>query len=274
MVAVPQYAYRSAVVGSLSREQSQRVMGTYLTCKGIHLPKEDSPRKLAPVPRQFWEHAKAQANSHYRDESIAEKTAWKTLRLFFRDPFHSDQMFDALPAPGAVTSFIGDVGDLVRCGVCLEATYIDASANLNIIKYRDGSAPSLYWSERFKSLYIFPQLEEHQVAPDQQMLNPAAVCQVPDQESLGAKTFKRWTMRDSKCARAIDIPEVNLALLGNCDTFVYRSDKWHDANPDKALRGSQEYIHQVGDGVGFWFNDEAVAIQGGCMDLEERGIIH
>lgn len=266
MATAPRYFYRSAVVEDLAADKAERVMGTYLTCKGIHLPSDPSPKKLAPAVRQFWDHAVAAADQHYHDRKISEKTAWKAVRLFFRDPLRSAVRMDALPATNeAPVAFIGDPGDLVRCGVCCEYTYLDAGANLVISRFEEAEAPSLYWSESTKRLLFFPSGDPAR--------NPD-VCLVPDQNTLGAKTYKRWTQRKSKCAQEVDVPEVDVILAGNCDTFVYRSDKWHDANLDKQLRGSQEYIHQVGDGVGLWYNPDAVVIAGGCLDLEERGIIH
>lgn len=268
----PRYAYHSAVVQWLPADQAERVMGSYLTCEGIHLPSDPSPRKLPSEVRDFWDKTRENAQSYYRDDKIAKKTAWKTTRLFYRDDGNGKYLGrdSALPTPGmGPVTYIGDPGDLVGLGVCIEYTYIWRNANgiphLGICKFPTEDPPSLYWSPQTASLYVFPGTDP-------------GPCMQPDPWSTPAHVFKTWSQRDPQCQRVVDVPEVDLQLIGNLDTIVYRDDKWHDYNPDPAKTGSQEYIHQFGDGVGLWQSPGdppgAIVMTGGCLELDPRGLIH
>ena len=281
MTAAPRYAYREAlvgrqgnyqarVVGSMDHEQAERVMGSYLTCSGIHLPNDPSPSTLTGDSRRFWDHVRGSANAYYKDQKIADKTAWKTTRLFFRQARGGYEWRPSLPKPGRAqpSTYIGDVGDIVYLGALIEYTYIDGNAVLHVCRFPDDDPPSLYWSDQNKCLYVFPGTDTWN-----------GTCQRPDMWSPEAKTFRMWAQRDPRGARKIDIPETNVRLDGQMDTLVYRSDKWHDANHDqKTMKGSQEYIHQFGDGVGVWQGPgkvpSAIVVTGGCLDVEPRGIIH
>jgi hypothetical protein len=92
-----------------------------------------------------------------------------------------------------------------------------------------------------------------------------------------ANMFKRWAQRDPHCHKEIDVPMVRMNPLGRADTISYRSDKWHDENPDPRLEGSGEYIHVHGENVWVWQDGNkpnALMIRGGKLDVEERGIVH
>lgn len=259
-------AYRVAVTGALDHEAAERLLGTSLTCKGIHLPKDPSPKTLSGQAAQFWHAAFDNANGYYDDRKIAEKTAWKALRCFFRKTWRGYQVAPALPLPGrGPTSFIGNPGELTQLGTCLEYTFIDGNANLEIRRFPRNDPPFLYWSTRLRTCFVFPGSEP-------------GPCQAPDLSSQSAVDFQRWAQREAECLRDVDVPEVNLQMQGAFDTVVYGSDKWHDPHPDDKMVGSQEYIHQVGDGVGLWRGPgkvpAALAFTGGCLDMEERGLIH
>lgn len=263
---VPHYKYRAAVVNALDGPAAQRLMGSDLSCAGIHLPDDPRESSLSGDARTLWDAAFQNATAYYKDEKLAKKTAWKTVRLFFAKDGRKWVRHAALPAKGqGPVTYVGNPGDLVDLGACLEYTFIDGSADLQICRFSDSDPPSLFWSTSQRSLYVFPHAD-------------AVKCQTPDPWSNESTMFKRWAQRDAECAREIDVPEVDVQLLGNLDTLIYRSDKWHDRNPDPAVAGSQEYIHQVGDGVGLWQSPgnppEAIVITGGCLDVEERGIIH
>jgi len=264
--------YRVAVTRALSHEEAERVMGTGLSCRGIHLPKDPSPRTLSGVAARFWDSAYRSALSYYGEadaegaDATAKKTAWKTLRSFFVKRGRQWVLRPSLPVPGTgPVSFIGNPGDLDQLGVCLEYTFVDGNAVLQIRRFPDDDPPYLYWSHQFKTCYVFPGAERGE-------------CMPPDLKSIGAKIFKIWTQRNPECVRMVDVPEVDVRLDGFFDTVVYRSDKWHDPNPDDRMIGSQEYIHQVGDGVGTWQAagqvPPAMAFGGGCMELHGRGLIH
>ena len=296
MVAQPHYAYEQSVlanamgarqpnlapvhgfhhaqvVGTYDHEQAERLMGKYLTCSGIHLPPDPSPRSLTGDAKRFWEQARREANEEYHDDKLAQKTAWKALRLFFRSEGRQYIWRPAMPRPGhGPITHIGQTGDLVYLGPCVEFTYIGGDALLHFCRFEDGFPAPLYWSDPYKCLYVFPGLDAF-----------AAPCEAPDRWSSEATMFQRWAQRPPQCARDISTPDTNVQLFGNMDTLVYRSDKWHDPNDDqRTMNGSQEYIHQFGDGVGTWPGPTygqthvpaAIVITGGCLDVEERGIIH
>jgi hypothetical protein len=272
MSRAPHYHYKTAVVGALSAIDAGRLMGQNLSCSGIHLPDDPKPSTLSGDARRLWDAAYKNANAYYnetnspKNEKTANKTAWKTVRLFFVQDGKKWSRRAALPPvrQGPVT-YVGNPGDVVDLGAILEYTFIDGDANLQIIRFADGDAPSLFWSERNRTLYVFPTAENES-------------CRKPDPWSSESVMFKRWAQREPQCERVLDVPEVDVQLLGNLDTIIYRSDKWHDRNPDPSVAGSQEYIHQVGDGVGLWQSagnpPAAIVMTGGCLDVEERGIIH
>jgi hypothetical protein len=268
MASNPQYHqnYRAAVTSVVGAQEAKRLMGGGLKCDGIHLPKEPSPSTLTGRVGEFWHLAYENANRYYDDEKIAAKTAWKTTRLFFKKGITGWKLAPAIPPAGrGPSSFIGNPGDLTQLGVCIEYTYIDGDANLQIRRFQKGDPPFLYWSRTHKTCYVFPGMVP-------------GPCEDPDKWSNAGQEFKRWAQRDPECSRTVNVPEVNLQLLGLFDTVVYGSDKWHDPNPDDKMVGSQEYIHQVGDGVGLWQAPgalpPALAFTGGCLDMEERGLIH
>ena len=262
----PQYHYRAAVVGAVPPTEATRLMGMDLSCKGIHLPEDPSPKTLSGDARKLWDAAYKNANTYYQDPKIAKKTAWKTVRLFFVKNGRRWDKAAALPPVGqGPVTFMGNPGDVVDLGVILEYTFIDGNADLQIFRFDNSAPPSLFWSPSTRSCYVFPNAE-------------AAACKKPDPWSSSAVEFKRWAQRDAQCERVFDVPDADVQLVGNMDTLIYRSDKWHDKNPDPAVSGSQEYIHQLGDGVGLWQSPgnppDAIVMTGGCLDMEERGLIH
>lgn len=268
----PHYTYRTAVVGALAPQEASRVMGEHLSCSGIHVAKDPKPSVLSGDARKLWLAAYENANGYYnpgndpKNQKTAKATAWKTVRLFFAQEGKNWVRRAALPPVGqGPVTFLGTPGDLVDLGALLEYTYIDADANLQICRFPDSDSPPLFWSPRNRTLYVFPTAESQ-------------ACAKPDPWGTSAVMFRRWAQREAKCERVFDVPEVDVQLLGNMDTLIYRSDKWHDKNPDPNVAGSQEYIHQLGDGVGLWQSagnpPGAIVMTGGCLDVEERGIIH
>lgn len=259
-------SYRVAVTRAVGHEEAKRLLGSFLSCKGIHLPKDPPVKSLKGTASEFWHMVLRNANGYYKDKETAEKTAWKALRVFFRKDWRGWTLAPALPLPGRGPSvFIDDPGELTQLGTCLEYTYVDGNAELQIRRFPKEGAPFLYWSGTRRSCYVFPG-------------NVPGPCKTPDPNSPAAREFKVWAQRDARCIRDVDVPEVYLQNDGMFDTVVYASDKWHDPNPDDRMVGSQEYIHQVGDGVGAWqargAEPTAIAFTGGCLDMEERGLIH
>lgn len=250
----------------MDHADAERVLGSSLRCKGIHLPADPSSATLRGDASAFWNAAFQNANRYYDDKKIASKTAWKSLRVFFRKAGNRYLLDPAIPPPGrGPHAFIADPGELTQLGVCIEYTFIDGNAELQIRRFPQGDPPYLYWSDARRTCYVFPGSEP-------------GPCQAPDPSSRAGVDFRRWAQRDPACSRVVDVPEVDLFYDGLADTIIYASDKWHDPNPNDKMVGSQEYIHQVGDGVGLWQGrgrvPPAIAFTGGCLDMEERGLIH
>lgn len=276
MARNPHHWFQAAVVGQLGPEAAARLIGSSMKCSGIHLPDDPRVSTLDGDARKLWDAAYENALDYYIGPSgdssakkTAEKTAWKTVRLFFRAPSSDEKSWrlePALPAVGqGPMAVISDPGDLVDLGKCLEYTYIDGAAVLHIVRFATSDPPSLCWSQEHRSLFMFPRAQR-------------TSCSAPDPLRGSSKMFHRWAQRDAACERVFEVPEVDVQMIGALDTIIYRSDKWHDRNPDPDLSDSQEYIHQVGDGVGLWQSagapPDAIVITGGCLDVEERGIIH
>lgn len=267
----PRYHYRSEVLGVYGPDEAREVMGLGLKCQGIHVPNNPAARTIKPAEaRSFWDRAKKSAQGYYGSSETAENTAWRALRAFYVEDGGKWQrrtgdrlLLDESRVPRAR---VGDPGDLVTLGVCLEYTFIDPSGALVVRRFPDSDPPKLYWQHESKVCWIFPGTGMES-------------CTTPDKSPEAARLFKRWAQRPPECRQVIDIPAVEVTLHGLADTVVYRSDKWHGRNHDQLrMPGSQEYIHQFGWGVGLWQSDgnppAAICFQGGCLDMEERGIIH
>ncbi len=131
-VASPRSVYQSTVVRKMNPDEASRVLGQYLSCKGIHLPKDPSPRTLPPDVRQVWESVRKGA-LRYEDKKTSAKTAWKTLRLFYRDlDTKQPVLAPSLPPPGmGPVSFLGATGELATryhvgggAGIPMEVPYV------------------------------------------------------------------------------------------------------------------------------------------------------
>ena len=267
----PRYHYQAAVRGSYGPREAEEIMGLGLKCQGIHVPDNPSPRTIKPSgARAFWDKAMKSAKDYYGSKDTAANTAWRALRTFYTKEggkWVRRQGSRVLLDPSRMPSrAVGDPGDLVTLGVILEYTLLDADANLVVRRFPDADPPKLYWQHDTKVLWVFPGtgMEE---------------CSNPQSSPEAAKLFKRWAQRNAECRQVIDVPATTVTLDGMADTVVYRSDKWHGRNHDQLrMPGSQEYIHQFGQGVGVWQDHgnppSAICFQGGCLDMEERGIIH
>ena len=251
-------------------------MGSLLACKGIHVPSDPNAKRLGEEPLKLYRAAYENAKKFYSvpgnqdPDELAQKAAWKTVRLFYQDPMSPQPtLAAALPEPSnAPSTIIGQPDNLVRLGYLLEYTSIDGDATLHRYSFED-DPPALYWDDNLKSLFVFPGTEGQ------------TQCVTPPKDGPVVRMFKTWAQRAPKCESRIPVPEVDVKLDGWIDTLLYRSDKWHDPNPKNAMQGSQIYIHQHGDGVGVWTSPSAkgkppaaIVITGGCLDVESRGIIH
>lgn len=288
---------RAAVVNQITNpEHAARLLGDHLACSdiGIHLPKNLSPESLDGRARNFWQRAYETANAIYRDDDVAEHSAWKALRLFFRVETHGRRTSATLdsalrPKELGPVAPLGNPKTLVDLGVLIEITYfsvVGGFPTLEVHRFRDDQPPSLLWDDTSRTAYAFPRAERTACTQP----NPASATKENEYQ-----IYKTWHQRPPKCIRWIEIPDVRVRLIGQVDTIVYRSDKWHSPQGEDnfALHGAQEYIHQTNQGVSLWesFDEppqrragslpnpdhsqepQAFVINGGCFALHRQGLV-
>lgn len=236
-----------------------------------HEPANPSPQVLHGDARRFWNEVEEQAweiyGEHAEQHSIPEKTAWKAVRMRFEP--HGNVWVPKRHAEQEIPYILPNPGDTAWLGKLIEYVWITSEGEIYKRSFGD-TPPDLWWNKDQKTLYSFPTAH----VPDQCLIIP------PDLDAT-AEMFKTWSQRNAKCANLIDVPMVRMYPRGAADSVSYRSDKWHDENPDPRLSGSGEYIHMHGDRVWVWEDTtdvhetpNAIMIRGGRLDVEERGIIH
>ncbi len=236
---------------------------------GIYDPPLPSPRRLPEDARAVYDEAYAKAMKQYGDDETAKATAWRTVRLQWHKSGKRNWNRCANGSCGWPNPMVlPQPGDLVALGVLVEYAFVQRSGELETRKF-EGQEPTLYWDEKNKAMYAFPN------APYQ----ACSLNSQPDSDSL--ETYERWHQRQASCFDEIEIPAATLKCMGPSDTVSYRSDKWHDKNPDPRVRGSQEYIHHHYTDV-WTYQDiddkrrrpNVIYVTGGHLDLHERGLIH
>lgn len=248
------------------------------------------PDRAMPAPiRSIWDHAYDNARRYYRAQNapdpdeLSKHTAWRVLNVLGYERkglrrkwvrtnpsspvvgetakgqvVHLNSPPEEIPSPGQTTVL----------GKLVELAWIDGAGRLQVLRFTEPGLPDLVWNEELKTLMAFPGIG-------------MSACLPPGQYPAASKMLKRWAQRDAQCAREGGIPPYQVAPVGAADTIVYRSDKWHERNPHPDLKGSQEYLHMFGPGVfaeaahaNQGASPPAVLVQGGKLDVEERGIIH
>lgn len=245
-----------------------------LNLRSVHEPKNPSPSTLGNgEARQFWNDIFAQSEEiygvHGKEHEIPEKTAWRAVRMNFEP---QGKIWRPRKLPEFELPFIlVNPGDTAWLGKLLEYVWVTPEGDVFQRKFSNNNPPDLWWNHKQKTLFSFPNLEI-----PQDMCLP-----IPDDMKDTAHIFKRWAQRDAKCNKEVTVPVLRMYPKGATDSVSYRSDKWHDSNPDIALKGSGEYIHVHGPQVWVWEDTKdlrktpnVVAIRGGNLDVEERGIIH
>ena len=236
---------------------------------GIYDPPHPSPRNLPEDAMREWTRAYDEAMKLYGDDETATATAWRAVRLGWRE--RGRKQYDR--CANGVCSWPSDMllpapkSELVGLGVLVEYAFVDKRGQLQN-RFFDGEEPTLYWDDERKAIYVFPQM-------------PYPICNLQQQRSAGAKTYEKWHQRQPKCFSEAQIEVVDLKCVGASDTVSYRSDKWHERMEDPRVRGAQEYIHHNWKDVWTWQDRDnarsrpkAIFIQGGALDLHERGLIH
>lgn len=237
----------------------------------LHEPPNPSPDVLPLQARQFWNAVEEQAweiyGEHARDHAIPEKTAWKAVRMHFEP---NGRGWVRKRPELEISYILPNPGDVAWLGKMLDYAWITSEGELYKRTF-EGDPPDLWWNKDQKTLYSFPNAHVPEVCM------PIS----PDLEDT-AHMFKRWAQRDAHCSKVVQVPMARMYPRGAIDSVSYRSDKWHDRNPDIVrLKGSSEYIHLHGDGVWVWEDTpdlngtpNAVMIRGGRLDVVEQGIIH
>lgn len=252
---------------------------------GIFDPAEPSPNVLPPEAREQWGDAYRKAMDRYGDNETAESTAWRVTRLSWRpgakkqwQRCQNGKCF-MWPHPGIFP--VPDM-DLVSLGVLVEYAWINAHGELEARSF-DGDDPTLWWDDERKAMYSFPQASY----PGCTILTTAE----KRKRAKAMEVYERFHARGASCAEDVgarinDWTKKNLRgkkmlAMGPSDVVVYRSDKWHDENPDPRVLGAQEYIHKHWHDVWTWQDQDipnarpnAIFIQGGELALHERGLIH
>lgn len=236
---------------------------------GIYDPPLPSPRQLDDDARRVYDAAYADAVKQYRDDETAQATAWRTVRMQWKKQGKRSWQRCANGSCGwPAGMMLPEPGDLVGLGVLVEYAFIDRKGELQVRRFA-GDEPTLYWDETNKAMYAFPTTSY-------------GACSLYDRPGAEAvDTYERWTQRKPECFSEIEIPAATMLALGPSDTVSYRSDKWHDKNPDPRVRGAQEYIHHHFTDV-WTFQDtddprrrpDVIFVTGGHLDLHERGLIH
>ncbi len=236
---------------------------------GIHDPPHPSTRVLPDEARALYEGAYEKALTNYGDKETARATAWRTVRMRFRK---AGRQWDRCSGrdcgwPAAMMLPLPKT-ELVGLGVLVEYGFVDRAGELQIRNFR-GHEPILWWDDKRKALYAFPTTSY------------TSCLTRADVKRETTDTYHRWHQREAECVTEVEVPEIRVQAVGASDTISYRSDKWHDRNPDPRVRGAQEYIHHHWHEV-WTFQDrddarkrpEAIFIAGGALALHERGLIH
>jgi hypothetical protein len=254
---------------------------------GIYDPPEPSPNVLPEQARREWGDTYRAAMDRYGDNETAEATAWRKIRLSWRpgakrhwQRCHGGQCF-TWPYPGILPM---PAMDLVNLGVLVEYAWINKEGELEVRSFA-GDEPTLWWDDDRKAMYSFPQAPY----PGCSVLTAAE----KKKRAKAVAVYERWHARSPECAEDVgawisdwvgkNLRNKKMQAMGPSDVVVYRSDKWHDQNPDPRVEGAQEYIHKHWSKQSPWTwqdldrtrsRPNAIFIQGGALQLHERGLIH
>lgn len=241
--------------------------------RSIHDPPDPSPRVLPADARAEWGDMYREGGEVYDKDDLAQRAAWRKIKLRWKQTgkttwrrckgglcYWPDPM--QTPAPEA---------DLVGLGVLVEYVFIDRRGRVQVRELDRNHPPILWWDDKRKMIYAFPKQEYPECGAIPNAVDP--------QLQAAIETYQRWHQRDPECSTEMAIPDERLRAVGAADSMSYASDKWNDADPDPALKQAQEYIHNHWYDVWVWQNTDRgtpdiIVIEGGELDLHERGLIH
>lgn len=234
----------------------------------IHDPPDPSPRVLPAQARAEWGDAYREAYEIYGKDDLAAKSAWREITLRWKQTGKKtwQRCRDGVcywPSPMKLPM---PKADLVGLGVLVEYVYLDKRGDPHVRELNRDHPPILWWDNDRKACYAFPKQSY-----------PACQAIPPGMEEA-VEVYRRWHQRDPDCFTEVKVPDVRITPVGAGDSMSYASDKWNDPDPDPALLEAQEYIHNHWYDVWVWLDTarapNVIMIQGGELDLHERGLIH
>lgn len=252
---------------------------------GVYDPPEPSLSALDEDARARWQEAYDMSMQRFNRKEVAEATAWRTIRMSYQparqggawvrcanDRCQSWPSPHVTPKPDAVLNGLG---------VFIEYSYVDPDGELQVIPMDPEHPPVLYWDDIGKRIYVFPQIEY------------ASCDLISDDDDMqrAANVIRRWRKgQDPQCQSEITIPKRRLHAVGVADTVSYRSSKFDGKSELKVIDlrgeptqdprepGAQEYIHKHWQDVWTWQDHEddpsVIVIEGGALDVHNKGIIH
>lgn len=267
---------RNAGNSDLRRLRPRRSNGLF-EFKRVEPPADPDPSQLSGAAKSLWDGYYRAARNYFKEsayedaEKAARKTAWKGLRHASSAGRVRSSFKSAFPSPPKTIKIKGDER-LAELAPILGMTFFNNKGHL--VEYGMAESPVLPrmgWDDATKTAYIFLKDDD------------ASSCETIDSDMQdAANMFRRFTKHEPKCQRTIKLPasRLNLYYQGQMDTVVYRSDKWNARNPSVNMEGSQEYLHELWDGASIYTNQKSpsdpitiIALHGGKLDVEERGMI-
>jgi hypothetical protein len=234
----------------------------------IHDPPDPSPRILPPEAQHQWAATYQDGLNTYGKDDLARRAAWREIKLRWKQSGKKtwnrcDGGVCTWPGPEVLPM---PESDLVGLGVLVEYVFLDRAGKLRVMSLDRNRPPILWWDDERKAVYAFPKQDYPACRP------------IPADMHEAVKTYEKWHQRRPDCYDDVVIPDVRIKAVGAGDSLSYASDKWNDPDPDPRLKDAQEYIHNHWYDVWVWQDNmrdpEAIMIEGGELDLHERGLIH
>lgn len=201
-------------------------------------------------------------------EQLSRVSGWRAVNYYLEEPGIAgwiNKNTGRTPIPTGAQYSLETIGPVGWQGKLLEVSYY--GPNGFTVDRFNNTQSDMVWNPVTKVLASLPGTKIPNVRQPIQNSSQAA-----------AKIYKTWHQRKATSQTPVKFPEYDLLVVGVVDTVVYRSDKWHEPNPDSYVQGSPEYLHQVDGGVFLSLepreHPRAVLVRGGNLDVEEGGIVY
>lgn len=239
----------------------------------IHDPPDPSPRSLPAEAKAEWGEAYRDALDLYQKDDLAQRAAWREVKLRWQQRGKDtwQRCKNGICYWPQATTMPRPAMALAPLGVLIEYVFLDRRGRLHVNSFNRNHPPILWWDDKQKLLYAFPRQEY-----------PMECLPITPDLAEAAEVYERWHQRPAKCGVNLKIPKAaktKIHAIGAADSLSYASDKWNEDNPDPALKRAQEYIHNHWYDVWIWQDTDretpnVILIEGGELDLHERGLIH